>query len=86
MFTENTVCQSAIVTSDNGSPTLMVRIANGRMTLLTDAAVRLGVVLLEESQEGRYLRQLHDLHSVERDSLSVGTKSIKIARSLRRAV
>jgi inward rectifier potassium channel len=34
----------AVVTSQNSSPTLMVRIANGRMTLLTNAMVRLGVV------------------------------------------
>jgi len=51
----------AVVTSHNCSPTLMVRIANGRMTLLTNATVRLGVVLLEESAEGHPLRRLHDL-------------------------
>jgi inward rectifier potassium channel len=51
----------AVVTSHNCSPTLMVRIANGRMTLLTNAMVRLGVVLLEESPEGHLLRRLHDL-------------------------
>jgi inward rectifier potassium channel len=51
----------AVVTSHNCSPTLMVRIANGRMTLLTSAMVRLGVVLLEESPEGHLLRRLHDL-------------------------
>ena len=51
----------AVVTSHNCSPTLMVRIANGRMTLLTNAMVRLGVVLLEESAEGHRFRQLHDL-------------------------
>jgi inward rectifier potassium channel len=51
----------AVVTSHNCSPTLMVRIANGRMTLLTDVVVRLGVVLLEESAEGHPLRRLHDL-------------------------
>ena len=39
----------AVVTSHNCSPTLMVRIANGRMTLL------------EESAEGHSLRRLHDL-------------------------
>jgi inward rectifier potassium channel-like protein len=38
-----------------------VRIANGRMTLLTNDMVRLGVVLLEESPEGHLLRRLHDL-------------------------
>jgi inward rectifier potassium channel len=51
----------AVVTSHNCSPTLMGRIANGRMTLLTNAMVRLGVVLLEESAEGHPLRRLHDL-------------------------
>jgi inward rectifier potassium channel len=51
----------AVVTSHNCSPTLMVRIANGRMTLLTNAMVRLGAVLLEESAEGHPLRRLHDL-------------------------
>jgi inward rectifier potassium channel len=39
----------------------MVRIANGRMTLLTNAVGRLGVVLLEESAEGHPFRRLHDL-------------------------
>jgi inward rectifier potassium channel len=51
----------AVVTSHNGLLTVMVRVANGRMTLLTNAMVRLGVVLLEESAEGHRLRQLHDL-------------------------
>ncbi|HEY8032816.1 MAG TPA: ion channel [Methylocella sp.] len=51
----------AVVTSHNCAPTLMVRIANGRMTLLTNATVRLGVVLIEQSAEGQTLRRLHDL-------------------------
>ncbi len=51
----------AVVTSHNCSPTLMVRIANGRMTLLTNATVRLGVLLHEESAEGHSFRRLHDL-------------------------
>ncbi|HTV32026.1 MAG TPA: ion channel [Methylocella sp.] len=51
----------AVVTRHNGSPALMVRIANARMTLLTNAVVRLGVVLLEESAEGHRFRLLHDL-------------------------
>lgn len=60
----------AVVTNHNHSPTLMIRIANGRMTLLTNAVVRLGVVLLEESTEGHPFRQLHDL------ALSNGTLSL----------
>jgi inward rectifier potassium channel len=51
----------AVVTSHDCSPTVMVRLANGRMTLLTNAMVRLGVVLLEESAEGHSFRSLHDL-------------------------
>jgi inward rectifier potassium channel len=51
----------AVVTSHNCSPTLMVRIANGRLTLLTNATVQLGVLLFEESAEGHSLRRLHDL-------------------------
>ncbi len=51
----------AVVTSHNCSPTLMVRIANGRLTLLTNARMRLGVLLYEESAEGHSLRRLHDL-------------------------
>jgi hypothetical protein len=39
----------------------MVRIANGRMTLVTNAMMRLGVLLHEESAEGHSLRRLHDL-------------------------
>jgi len=51
----------AVVTSHNCTPTLMVRIANGRITLLTNAMARLGVVLLEEDAEGHPLRVVHDL-------------------------
>lgn len=51
----------AVVTSHNGLRALMVQIANGRLTLLTNAVVRLGLVLLEERAEGHRFRQLHDL-------------------------
>jgi len=51
----------AVVTSHNGPPALMVQIANGRLTLLTNAVVRLVLVLLEEGIEGHRLRRLHDL-------------------------
>jgi hypothetical protein len=39
----------------------MVRIANGHLTLLTNAMVRLGVLLQEESAEGNSFRRMHDL-------------------------
>ncbi len=51
----------AVVTSHNCSPTLMVRIGNGRLTLLTHAKVHLGVLLQEISAEGRSFRYVHDL-------------------------
>jgi len=51
----------AVVTSHNCAPTLMVRIANGRLTLLTHATVRLGVLLHEVSAEGQSFRYVHDL-------------------------
>jgi inward rectifier potassium channel len=51
----------AVVTGHNCSPTLMVRIANGRLSLLTHATVRLGVLLPEISAEGRSFRYVHDL-------------------------
>ena len=51
----------AVITRHNGSPALMVQIANGRLTLLTNAVVRLGLVLLEEGADSHRFRQLHDL-------------------------
>jgi len=60
----------AVVTSHNCLPTLMVRIANGRMTLLTNATVQLGVLLFEESAEGQTLRRVHDL-ALSNTSLSL---------------
>ncbi len=51
----------AVVTAHNHGQALVVRIANGRLTLLTNATARLGVVLLEVSEEGRPIRRLHDL-------------------------
>ena len=66
----------AVVTSHNCAPTLMVRIANGRITLLTNAMVRLGVVLLEEDAKGHPLRALHDV------ALSNATLSLSLSLSL----
>ena len=71
----------AVVTSRNSMPSLMVRIANGRVTLMTNAMVRLGVVLLEEGAEGRPLRALHDLVFVKRNSLSVSVDLDRDARN-----
>ncbi|WP_051335460.1 ion channel [Methylocapsa acidiphila] len=50
-----------VVTTHNCAPTLMVRIANGRLTLLTHASARLGLLLYEENAEGLTFRRVHDL-------------------------
>ncbi len=50
-----------VVTTYNCSPTLMVRIANGRLTLLTHASARLGLLLYERNAEGQAFRIVHNL-------------------------
>jgi len=50
-----------VVSHHNGHPTLMLRIANGRAQLLTDATVRLYVLLPETGPEGQRFRRTHNL-------------------------
>jgi len=54
----------AVITSYNCSPTLMVRIGNGRLTMLSHATVHLGVLLHEVSAEGRSFRLIRELNLV----------------------
>ncbi|SFK19483.1 inward rectifier potassium channel [Methylocapsa palsarum] len=51
----------AVIATHNGAPTLMLRIANGRFTLLTGASAQLGVLLHETSAEGQSFRRLNYL-------------------------
>ena len=51
----------AVITSHNCTPTLMVRIGNGRLSLLSNATVRMGVLLEEISVEGHSFRRVHDI-------------------------
>ena len=53
--------EKVVVAVHNGKPHLMVRIANGRMGLLTDARARLGALLIEYTAEGEVFRRVHDL-------------------------
>ena len=55
----------AVVSMRNGKPTLMLRIANGRQSLMTGATVRLFVLLAERTQEGGFFRRIHDLQLVQ---------------------
>jgi inward rectifier potassium channel len=59
-----------VVAPHNGVPTLMIRIANGRMTMLSHASARLAVLLPERSTEGYASRNVHDLRLV-RDTLPI---------------
>jgi inward rectifier potassium channel len=57
-----------VVGPHNGVPTLMVRIANGRMTLLSHASARLVMLVADHSLEGHQFRNVYDLKLV-RDNL-----------------
>jgi inward rectifier potassium channel len=56
--------EKMVVTPHNGRPTLMIRIANGRMTMLTHASARLAVLIPETSSEGYATRSVYDLRLV----------------------
>lgn len=51
----------AVVARHDGRPTLMVRIANGRTSLLVDGAARLYALIAERTAEGEYFRRIHEL-------------------------
>ena len=57
--------EDAVITSRNGNPTLMLRLANGRASIITGANVRLFVLLEEHTTEGTRYRRLHDLHLLQ---------------------
>jgi inward rectifier potassium channel len=52
---------NAVITRHNGRPTLMLRIANGRTSLLTDLKVQLNALMHEVTDEGRRYRAVHEL-------------------------
>jgi inward rectifier potassium channel len=51
----------AVITPFNGMPTLMVRIANGQMSMMTNLTVRLSALIGEHSSEGHSIRRVNDL-------------------------
>jgi inward rectifier potassium channel len=50
-----------VVTSHNSKPTLMVRIANGRLTMLTHALADLTMMAAETTHEGQSFMRVYDL-------------------------
>jgi len=53
--------EKPVVANHNGVPTLMIRIANGRTHILTDASVRLTALILESTPEGQRFRRMQNL-------------------------
>ena len=51
---------NAVIAVHNGQPTLMIRIANGRLSLITDASAHLGM-LRAQLVGGQVLRQIYEL-------------------------
>ncbi len=51
----------AVITMRDGKPTLMVRMANRRPSLMTGATARLSALLEERTAAGGFLRRVHDL-------------------------
>jgi inward rectifier potassium channel len=51
----------AVVTRHNGHPTLMIRLVNARATPMTAANVRLFALVAETTDEGHFLRRIHDM-------------------------
>ena len=53
-----------VVANHNGIPTLMLRIANGRTHMLTDASARLSALMLETTPEGQRFRRMVNLELI----------------------
>jgi inward rectifier potassium channel len=59
LFAEN-----AVISTHNGRPTLMIRVGNARVNMLTEATASLSVLLKETSDEGQVFRRYHDLRLI----------------------
>ncbi|HEX2943613.1 MAG TPA: ion channel [Rhodopila sp.] len=55
----------AVVAKHHGRPTLMIRLANGRTTMMSGANARLFVLLADRTEEGRFFRRIHELPLVQ---------------------
>jgi inward rectifier potassium channel len=53
--------EDAVITTHNGRPALMLRLANGRLTMMNNAEARLFVLLAERTAEGTFFRRIHEL-------------------------
>jgi inward rectifier potassium channel len=55
----------AVVTTHNGRPALMLRIVNGRVTVMSSATVRLFVLMAGAAAEGPFVRRIQELHLLQ---------------------
>jgi inward rectifier potassium channel len=53
--------EQPVISRFNGKPTLMIRIANGRVHNLTDASAHLSILVNEWTKEGQFFRRIVDL-------------------------
>jgi inward rectifier potassium channel len=51
----------AVITMQHGTPMLMLRIVSGRVTLMSNATVRLFVLLADDAPNGPFIRRIHEL-------------------------
>lgn len=58
-----------VVARHNGVPTLMLRLANARAGLVTNARAQLTVLLPEQTEEGQTFRRIHELHLLRSEVL-----------------
>jgi inward rectifier potassium channel len=56
--------ENVVVSTFNGKPTLMIRIANGRVHPLTEATATVSALIDEWSTEGQFFRRTYDLKLV----------------------
>jgi inward rectifier potassium channel len=57
--------EKIVITLHRGRRTLMIRVANGRLTPLTDASARLSALLAETTPEGQFYRSIHELELLQ---------------------
>jgi inward rectifier potassium channel len=57
--------KTAVITGQSGRQALMIRLGNGRVSLLAEARARLSLFFLERTPDGKTLRSYHDLELVQ---------------------
>ncbi len=57
--------ENPVITTFNDHHTLMIRLANGRMSVMTNANARLFALIGEHTTEGKYFRRIFDLRLMQ---------------------